>query len=353
MARERDKENRRLPPYVYAKKDRNYYFYWEHLGKGKMGKKIRLCSMDAPISEVWQAYEALQQKENNTLRWLLDTYNASDANKKNATSTQRQHEMYRNALTEITGAKGSKFGDLALDQINRLMIRKYLDIAPHKVGANRHIQYLKAAWNWGSQRYAQLPQLNPCEKVTLNEEKSRVRYVEDWEYALVQDIILQTTRSPHLAIMMELAYLCRLRCSEVRNLKHSDIKDGYIRIVRGKGSLGELTRISKRLQAAIDSAKSLNAMAPTPITGAYLLHDAKGLKIQKNAFDSAWQRVMEKAVTVGLEIEGKQLKLDEGFKFHDLKAKGVSDHTEHHSGHKSEKARQIYIRKLQQVDATR
>ncbi len=129
MARERDKENRRLPPYVYPKKDRNYYFFWEHLGKGKMGKKIRLCSMDAPISEVWQAYEALQQKENNTLRWLLDTYNASDANKKNATSTQRQHEMYRNSLTEITGAKGSKFGDLALDQINRLMIRKYLDIA--------------------------------------------------------------------------------------------------------------------------------------------------------------------------------------------------------------------------------
>lgn len=265
MGRDRSKDNKRLPPYVYPRKERNYYIYRPHLGKGKMGNPVRLCSMDAPISEVWQAYEALQHKENNTLRWLLDTYNASDANKKNATSTQRQHEMYRNSLVEAKGANGTKFGDLALDKINRFMIRKYLDIAKHKVGANRHIQYLKAAWNWGSQRHPQVPETNPCEKVELNEEVSRVRYVEDWEYALVKDVILETTRSPYLAVMMELAYLCRARCAEVRNLKHSDVKDGLIRIVRGKGSLGELTRISPRLQDAIDAAKAMHPNAPTPI----------------------------------------------------------------------------------------
>lgn len=353
MGRDRNKENSRLPPYVYERKDRNCYIYRPHLGKGKMGKPVRLCSTDAPISEVWQAYESLQIKESNTLRWLLDTYNASEANRKNATSTQRQHEMYRNALTEAVGKGGGRFGDLPLENINRLMIRRYLDIAIHKVGANRQIQYLKAAWNWGSQRYAQVPQQNPCEKVTLNQEKSRDRYVEDWEYALVQDVILQTTRSPYLAVMMEFAYMCRLRCGEVRNLKHSDIKDGTIRIQRSKGSLGELTRISTRLQTAIDDAKAINPAAPTPITGAFLLHDEKGLKIQKNRFDSAWQRVMEKAVQAGIEVDGQQLKLIDPFKFHDLKAKGVSDHTENHSGHKSEKARQIYIRKLKEVDATR
>ena len=85
----------------------------------------------------------------------------------------------------------------------------------------------------------------------------------------------------------------------------------------------------------------------------YLLHDAKGLTISKNKFDSAWQRVMGKAVEKGIEINGKDLKLLEKFNFHDIKAKGVSDHTEHHSGHKSEKARQIYIRRLQDVEATK
>lgn len=48
----------------------------------------------------------------------------------------------------------------------------------------------------------------------------------------------------------------------------------------------------------------------------------------------------------GIDVDGKNLKLLEKFTFHDLKAKGVSDHTEHHSGHRSEKARQIYIRRL-------
>lgn len=128
--------------------------------------------------------------------------------------------------------------------------------------------------------------------------------------------------------MLEFAYLCLLRNSEVRNLKHSDIKDGHIRIIRGKDSKGELTRISPRLQSAIDSAKEINPSAPIPISGAYLLHDAKGLKIQKNRFDSAWQRVMEKAAETGIEVDGLWLKPEESFNFHDLKAKGVSDHTE-------------------------
>ena len=213
------------------------------------------------------------------------------------------------------------------------------------------MQYLQASWNGEVNDMHKLR--NPCEKVTLNEEKVRIQNVEDWQYQLVQDMILQTTRSPYLAVMMEFAYLCRLRCAEVRDLKHSDIKNGTIRIVHGKGSTGELTRLSPRLLAAVNSAKSINPDAPSPITGAYLLHDTKGLKINKNKFDSAWKRVMEKAVNECLKIDGKILRLEEVFKFHDLKAKGVSDHTENHSGHKSEKARQIYIRKLKEVDATR
>lgn len=62
---------------------------------------------------------------------------------------------------------------------------------------------------------------------------------------------------------------------------------------------------------------------------------------------------MEKAVNEGMETDGEQLKLEESFTFHDLKAKGVTDHTEQWAGHKSEKARIVYIRKLREIDATR
>lgn len=353
MARPRNKANRRLPPYVYERKERKCYIYRPHLGKGKLGKPVRLCSTEAPISEVWQAYESMQQSANNTLRWLLDTYNESEANRKKVLTSQSQSEMYRNALTETVGAKGTKFGDLALDEINRLMIRRYLDIAKYKIAANRQIQYLKAAWNWGSQRFAQVPQVNPCEKVTLNPEESRTRYIEDWEYQLVYDVITETGRSPFLAVMMELAYLCRLRCNEVRSLRHSDIKGGLLKITRSKGSMGELTKISPRLQAAINAARAIYPDAPAPIKGSYLLHNAKGLPVSKNRFDSAWQRAMAKAMTTGIIIDDKAIKLTEKFTFHDIKAKAISDHDKHWAGHKSEKARLVYMRRLQEMEATR
>lgn len=62
---------------------------------------------------------------------------------------------------------------------------------------------------------------------------------------------------------------------------------------------------------------------------------------------------MEKAIEAGIEVDGQRLKLEEPFTFHDLKAKGVTDHTEQWAGHKSEKARQVYIRKPREIDATR
>ena len=83
------------------------------------------------------------------------------------------------------------------------------------------------------------------------------------------------------------------------------------------------------------------------------MHDAKDLKISKNRFDSAWQRIMEKAVNEGLEVDEQHYRLEEPFTFHDLKAKGTTDHTEQWAGHKSEKARLVYIRKLREIDATR
>lgn len=357
MGRDRLKKNGRLPPYVYPKKARNCYIHRQYLGseggKAKWGKESRLCSLDAPISEVWQAYESLEKDANNTLRWLLDAFNESEHNRSKKPTTQRQHEMYRNSLVSVTGKNGDQFGDLPLISINRRMIRRYLDVAEKKVGANRHIQYMKAAWNWGSQRYSQVPEQNPCEGVTLNKEESRTRYIDDWEYQLVIDVIHATTRSPYLVVMMELAYLCRLRNSEVRALKHSDIQGDLLKITRGKGSLGEFTKISPRLQAAINMAKAINPGAPAPIKGAYLLHDAKGMPISKNRFDSAWKRAMDKAVELGIAIDGKVLRLSERFTFHDIKAKGLTDHTEHWAGHKSEKARLIYMRKLQEVEATR
>lgn len=154
MSRIRGKDTAKLPPYVYPRKERNYYIYKPYIAKGRTANPARLCSMDLPISMVWKAYESLTKQRSDTLRWLLDTFNSSPVVKKKTFTSQKQHEGYRNSLCETVGRNGTKFGDLQLSAVNRRMIRRYLDVAEKKVGANRHIQYMKAAWNWGNQRYS-------------------------------------------------------------------------------------------------------------------------------------------------------------------------------------------------------
>ena len=93
----------------------------------------------------------------------------------------------------------------------------------------------------------------------------------------------------------------------------------------------------------MNAAKTLNPNAPVPIKGGpYLLHDKKGLTIQKNAFDTAWQRLMKKHVEQG----------GERFTFHDLKAAGITRHKSNHGGHRSEKMRKVYVRDLPKIEAT-
>ena len=76
----------------------------------------------------------------------------------------------------------------------------------------------------------------------------------------------------------------------------------------------------------------------------YLIHDKNGLPITYAAFKDAWQRLMKKALANGLK---------ERFNFHDIKAKGVSDHKHKHSGHKSAAMKAVYDRKLDKVEGTR
>jgi hypothetical protein len=66
--------------------------------------------------------------------------------------------------------------------------------------------------------------------------------------------------------------------------------------------------------------------------------------IPKTSFDSAWRRIRSNALDNGLT---------QSFNFHDLKAKGITDHTEKASGHKSKKMQAVYDRKPSLINATR
>ena len=127
----------------------------------------------------------------------------------------------------------------------------------------------------------------------------------------------------------------RFLCQSYRRV----LEEG-LRLERGKGSEGEITKWTPRLRKAVNECKAFNADAPAPLSGSYLIHDKHGSPIKRNAFQSAWGRAQRAWKEKG----------GERFTFHDLKAAGTSNQKDNYAGHKSEKMRKVYVRKLQLVE---
>jgi integrase len=307
-----------LPPYVLA--DKYGYRLKPYLGrvngKTKWGKTINLAPPDAPMSEVWRAYEEAIGDDRQTVGWLLDLYKDSDRFGELSPKSQKE---YASAIEKLTGAPvgNDRFGSVRLDQVDKRSIRSYLDTYPSPVAANRHIAVLKSAWNWVLERH-EIPD-NPCIGVKLNREAPRERYVTDDEYERVLRMA-----PPPISQMMELAYLLRARLSEVLAIRVEHISDQHLEFHRLKGSEGELCVLSGRLRSVLSDVRA----------DPYVCY-----RYSQSAFSSAWRRLMAK--------------VDKPFTFHDLKAKGISDHESNWGGHRSPAMRKTYVRKLQEIPATR
>lgn len=340
MGRRRRRINEGLPPYVYRR--RHGFIYRQYLGsengRAKFGKDVFLGGLDTPIREIWVAYDQALGKSTDTLNWLLDEYHKSSQFQELAPKTRKDYDGYRKTLTS-QDAGGKPFGQFSLVDIDMYTIRGYLDTYSHNgrrapISANRQIQYLKAVWNWALERHKDIPP-NPCIGVKLNKQTPRRRLVSREDYEKVRALA-----TGYIPIMMEIAYLCRARRGEITTLKRSDVLEEGLRLVRAKGSEGEITLWSPRLRAAVEAAKAYNAGAPSPVTGAWLIHDKAGQPIKKNAFDSAWQKVMAKAEAEGVDR----------FTFHDLKAAGYSEMKNPYAGHASGNMHKVYMRKLRHIE---
>lgn len=335
MPRQRKPENRNLPPGVYREKGRYVFRSWE---EGRLKSGVFLCRENAPLSQVWAAYEALQPKKEQLLRDLVRDYMAGEKYLSLAYKTRRGIDNAFHNLLERPLASGAAFGDTPVALITPGVIRKYLDHRKESpVAANREIAYLSAAFSWAYER--DMVAMNPCKGVRRNSEKARTRYVTDQEYAAVY--ALAATSPAYVQPAMELAYLCRMRINEVLDARWSDLKEEGLLVRRSKGSRDGLTLWSDRLRLVIDKCRSLGK-----VQGMTLIHDRKGGVLCYDAFSTSWQRLMKRAKEEGIEP----------FTFHDLKAKGVSDFEgdkQKASGHKTAAMVAVYDRKVPTVESTR
>ena len=364
-----------LPKYVIV--HRGWYKYRPYLGTNEAGKSIRgkevsICPSDCAPAQFFKEWEKLtKNKSPRNLRWLFNEYLTSDRIKSKKVSLQKKYnaqaENFCSKKFRLQNGKEIILGEQELVSLTRPKIQKIIDIDKSHVQINRDIQIAKSAWNWAINRFENLPQ-NPFAGVELKKETPRERYIEDWEYWLVY-LCADSLRVPIFAPAMELSYLCRARRDEVFSFSDSNKTEAGIYLKRSKGSRAEITEYSERLNAALTYCQRLYPDAPHPIKGRTLIHDRHGLKYTKNALDSAWRRVIAKAMDQGIEMPqawvkeaqkrgartaGNRVYLSEKFTFHDIKAKGVTDHEEDNAAlHRSKKMEAVYNRKPKLMRATR
>jgi len=234
---------------------------------------------------------------------------------------------------------GGTFGDLTTKRITSAVVQRLVDrIAdegtPSK--ANAVLRYLGRLFRWGRNRgYCED---NPAHGVEHARERERRRLPEGpimakliaHAQATGNDYPRRGQRGScptYLWIVMELAYLCRLRGIEVVTLTDANARPEGILTNRRKGSRNNIVAWTPRLKAAWQAAVDRRATiwerrgraVPMQPEHRPLIVSRDGDALRKSSFDSAWQRFIRRALDDQIITE------DERFSMHDLKRKGITD----------------------------
>lgn len=349
MGRKRNKSNEALPKGIYRQRGRTIYkpYLGRVNGKSHFGDEVVLGPDTMPLSKVYQAYESLQEKKEFTLGWLINEYKSSKKFKKLSTDWQKALLLYVPKVTNYKVEGYGIFGSVPLSRITPATLNRFYEKYSDKTGAVQMVRKLiSGAWTWGRSQFDEVPP-NPSLEVPALEKQKRDRYVTDEEYSCVYYIA-----PPFWKAMMEFAYICRARRGELADMKRDQLLVQGVQLKRSKGSLDEITLWTDRLRSALsmldelyDGEKFDYVFAAPKSNNRGGIRMTPGAKMKKNTLDSQWQMIMQRALDEKL--------ISEKFNFHDLKAKGISDHEGLVSGHKTLEAKKVYIRKTQEVKGTK
>jgi integrase len=298
-----------LPPYVYFDRNGLGRWVWRERVDGKL-KAHRLAGPQATIAEIWHAYDALiKPPPAATLRALIALFEQSSAWSELAETTRRDYAISAKQISAFQTEHGQLAGDTRPSDWTPGSVRTYVDkrAKTSRSRANHDLRYLRRLFAWAYER--DLIPSNPARGVKGVKEESRDRYVSDGEY--IAFLTFAAPRYPYLVPACELAYLCRLRISEVCDLKRADMRPEGLFAARRKGSKDALTGWTERLRLACQGAISLHG----PIASLYLIPGKSGGRMLESTIQTAWQRAMVEWAVLG----------NPRFHIHDLKRKGVSD----------------------------
>jgi hypothetical protein len=354
-------DQRKLPVGVYwNRRDRNWYT----IRDGKRSKPI--AQADALLSDLHKAVELATGVDASTLDYMLAKFEESGQFKGEISDNTRTDYRYcRDTLKRHPTKLGITFASLHRAAITPPLIQRLVnDIAKEFPAKANHVKrYLSVAYQWGVLNgYADS---NVAQGVRQAKERKAHRMPEaDTARAVVAFLrargALPSRRkgsvAPYVWAVAEIAYRCRMRSVEVRNLTDADKTDAGIIVDRVKGSDGNVTRWCPELTEAWSwlvarrariwlKKPSLRAKELRP-----LVVSEDGCALSKSALNSAWRRSMAAAIEAGV------IDKDSRFGLHGLKHRGVTDtpgrkaDKKAASGHKTDAMLDIYDHELQVVD---
>lgn len=297
------------------------YVYWDPSGRGRWILKRydpgtrkstsrRLAGPAATLREIWDAYEAAQREPPaDTVGKLVERFEASPQWADLAVTTQRDYKSCSGSLLGAQTKAGARLSDTRLSDWTPGAVRSYCErrALVSRSRANHELRYLRRLFSWAVER--DLMTSNPARGVRALKEEARQRYVTDGEYTAF--LLFAGVRFPYLVPVAELAYLCRLRISEVCDLRRIDAREDGLFGARRKGSKDALTGWTPRLRAAVDCALALHG----DIKSLFIIPGASRGRMAESTIQTAWQRCMVDWALLG----------NKRFTIHDLKRKGVSD----------------------------
>ncbi|WP_261517299.1 site-specific integrase [Chromohalobacter canadensis] len=350
----------RLPAGIYFDARGRGRWYVQYRDEAGKLRRNNIADAKATLSELHRIVEQRNGIDRESLRYLADQFHDSAQFKELAPKSRQDYEWCRSVLVEMPTKLGKPLGDLATRQFKPALVQRIVDkIAaegtPSK--ANHLLRYLRRLFRWGINRgYCDS---NPAQGVESAKERQQRRLPAP---ETIQALVAfardrgQRTRgekgacAPYLWIVMELAYICRLRGIEIITLTDANSTSDGVLTNRRKGSRDSVIRWYPRLRAAWNAAterrdliwKDRGKPVPMHPEERPLIVAADGDELRKSSLDTAWQRLIKMA------IEEEVIAKEERFGLHDLKRRGITDtkgnrhEKQEASGHRSPAMMDVY-----------
>jgi len=327
-------EQAKIPSGAYwSRGDRVWYTFIDEGGKRRRRK---LAGPEAKLSDLHRLLEDFAGVNRGALGWLCDQFHASAQFAALAETSRESYESDRRVVATYRIKSGALLAELPVRGLSTPFIQRLIDkiAEEHPSKANHLVRYLSRVFSWGIQRGH--CKENPAKGVQHAKERklrrlpSQLTYMNLLQHAQRGAALTPHTKgaiSPYVWIVMELAFLCRLRRIEVITLTDANETEEGIQTNRRKGSRDTLVLWSPRLRSAWQTAQAERRRIweklgkPTPMRpeDRPALVNQKGEPITKSGMKTIWATFNAGAIKAGV------ITAEDRFGLHDLKRKGITD----------------------------